>query len=53
MRRVTRVFVRRQANWFKEDNPDIHWFYAGEENLVELVEDFIRSHLSHIGMAGV
>ncbi len=39
MRRVTRVFVRRQGNWFKEDDPNIHWFYAGEENLVELVED--------------
>jgi len=45
MRRATRIFVRRQANWFKEDNPDIHWFYAGESNLVESVEDFIRHHL--------
>jgi len=53
MRRVTRVFVRRQGNWFKENDPDIHWFTAGEKNLVELVEDFIRRHVSHIGMAGV
>lgn len=45
MRRATRVFVRRQANWFKEDDPDIHWFYAGESNLAELVEDFIRRHI--------
>jgi len=48
IRRATRVFVRRQANWFKEDDPNIHWFYAGESNLVELVEDFVRSHVSHI-----
>jgi len=45
MRRATRVFVRRQANWFKEDDPNIHWFYAGESNLVETVEDFIRRHI--------
>jgi len=45
MRHATRVFVRRQANWFKEDDPDIHWFYAGEANLVDLVEHFIRRHI--------
>ncbi|MGB7874890.1 MAG: tRNA (adenosine(37)-N6)-dimethylallyltransferase MiaA, partial [Anaerolineales bacterium] len=45
MRRATRVFVRRQANWFKEDDPDIHWFDAGQENLVRLVDDLIRRHL--------
>ena len=45
MRRATRVFVRRQANWFKEGDPDIHWFYAGESNLVDLIEDFIRRHI--------
>ena len=45
MRRATRIFVRRQANWFKEDDPDIHWFYAGEANLVDLVEDFIRRNV--------
>ena len=45
MRRATRVFVRRQANWFKENDPDIQWIYAGESNLVDLVEDFIRRHI--------
>jgi tRNA dimethylallyltransferase len=29
MRRRTRQFVRRQANWFKPDAPSIHWFDAG------------------------
>jgi len=42
MRRATRIFVRRQANWFKEDDPDIKWFDAGLENLSGEVEDFIR-----------
>jgi tRNA dimethylallyltransferase len=29
MRRRTRHFVRRQANWFKEDDPQIHWIQVG------------------------
>ncbi len=37
MRRLTRVFVRRQANWFKADDPNIHWFEAGNEPLDEIV----------------
>ena len=28
MKRITRRFVRRQANWFKEDDPLIQWFPA-------------------------
>jgi tRNA dimethylallyltransferase len=44
MRRATRVFVRRQANWFKKEDPDIHWFEAGQENLIRVIEGFIRSH---------
>ncbi len=37
MRRATRAFVRRQANWFKESDPNIQWFYAGEENIAERI----------------
>ncbi len=48
MRRVTRIFVRRQGNWFKEDDPNIHWFEAGQENVIELVEELVRRHVSHI-----
>ncbi len=33
MRQKTRVFVRRQANWFKENDPQIHWFQAGPQAL--------------------
>ncbi|GAB4415473.1 MAG: tRNA (adenosine(37)-N6)-dimethylallyltransferase MiaA [Anaerolineales bacterium] len=43
MRRVTRVFVRRQANWFKEDDPSIDWFYAGETQLTEKVATHIHA----------
>ncbi|MBI3175054.1 MAG: tRNA (adenosine(37)-N6)-dimethylallyltransferase MiaA [Chloroflexi bacterium] len=37
MKRITRVFVRRQANWFKETDPDIHWFEAGDPEVLEKV----------------
>jgi tRNA dimethylallyltransferase len=36
MRRATRIFVRRQANWFKPDDTDIHWFRAGADTLEEM-----------------
>ena len=45
MRRATRAFVRRQANWFKESDPDIHWFEAGQENLLNRIEEFIHRYL--------
>ncbi len=47
MKRRTRVFVRRQSNWFKENDPNIHWFPSGEEALPEL-EMFIRQWLKQI-----
>jgi tRNA dimethylallyltransferase len=28
MKRRTRQFVRRQANWFKLSDPEIHWFQS-------------------------
>jgi tRNA dimethylallyltransferase len=45
MRRATRIFVRRQANWFKEDDPDIHWFEVGNENTVHSIEALIQRFL--------
>jgi tRNA dimethylallyltransferase len=44
VRRVTRVFVRRQANWFKESDPNIKWFKV-EEGVVEEIEAHIRESL--------
>jgi len=43
MKRNTRQFVRRQANWFKADDPAIRWFEAGPG-----VEDEIIKYLSAI-----
>jgi len=42
MRRATRIFVRRQSNWFKESDPNIHWFYAGEAKVIEKIADLIH-----------
>lgn len=38
MKKLTRVFVRRQANWFKAEDPDIHWFTVGDQTIDELEE---------------
>ncbi len=42
MRRVTRVFVRRQANWFKESDPNIMWFHPNQK---EEIESYLRNAL--------
>lgn len=44
MKRNTRIFVRRQANWFKEDDPRITWF-AASQNLADVMEALIRKRL--------
>lgn len=44
IRRLTRIFVRRQANWFKESDPNIKWFRV-EEGTVNEIESYIRSTL--------
>jgi len=44
IRRITRVFVRRQANWFKESDPNIRWFRV-EVGVVDEVASFVRNSL--------
>jgi len=44
IRHATRVFVRRQANWFKESDPNIKWFNV-EEGTVEEIDAYIRNSL--------
>jgi len=43
IKRRTRQFVRRQANWFKEDDPNIQWF-TDESPIAEIVS-FLRLKL--------
>lgn len=46
MKRITRVLVRRQANWFKESDPQIKWFHPEESSHKE-IEEFIRNSLKN------
>ncbi len=46
MKRRTREFVRRQANWFKQNDPEIHWFQVSEDTVDEmgnLIADWLKS----------
>lgn len=45
MRRLTRAFVRRQANWFKASDPTILWFRM-DTTPIESIEEAIRSFLT-------
>lgn len=44
MRRATRIFVRRQANWFKESDPNIKWFTV-QEGVISEIETFMHRAL--------
>ncbi len=36
MKRRTREFVRRQANWFKENDPQIQWFRVNDQTVLDI-----------------
>jgi tRNA dimethylallyltransferase len=42
MKRRTRQYVRRQANWFKKDDPKIKWFNM-EPDVIEKIKSYILS----------
>lgn len=44
IKRATRIYVRRQANWFKPDDPDIHWF-SFEHDPLEAITEVINYKL--------
>ncbi len=45
MKRLTRIFVRRQSNWFKDDDAEIEWFEMGTET-GRGVEHYLRKRLA-------
>jgi tRNA dimethylallyltransferase len=47
IRRMTRVFVRRQANWFKESDPNIMWFRV-QAGIVDEIQSYIRNALQNV-----
>ena len=44
MKRVSRILVRRQANWFKMSDPDIQWFAADESPVDKMLEYIEQSN---------
>jgi tRNA dimethylallyltransferase len=49
MKRRTREYVRRQANWFKMSDPDIIWLDATEDlekHAVKIIQDFLRGKIN-------
>ncbi len=49
MRRLTRQFVRRQANWFKAGDPAIRWFAAGPQVVEEMVQFVMQAEVADDG----
>lgn len=46
IKRATRQFVRRQANWFKSSDPGIHWFQVCDDpycSMRNLIRKFLES----------
>lgn len=49
MRKRTRIFVRRQANWFKPADPKIHWYSMRSNPISDVIKD-LTVHLSLRGL---
>jgi tRNA dimethylallyltransferase len=47
MKRNTRQYIRRQANWFKLSDPRIKWFPAND-NLAAHMETYLRSRITNL-----
>ena len=43
IKRNTRSYVRRQANWFKPSDPNIHWLNAQDPALLENALDLVEN----------
>ena len=44
IRRATRIFVRRQANWFKESDPNIKWFRV-KPGVTKDIQEYIQQKI--------
>ncbi len=42
IQRRTRTLIRRQANWFRLDDPTIHWFLACDDVSTKILSDIER-----------
>jgi tRNA dimethylallyltransferase len=46
--RATRMYVRRQANWFKESDPNIRWLDAGSPDAVKAIAAAVRAAIHDV-----
>ncbi len=46
IKRATRRFIRRQYNWFRLNDPSIHWFTVSDSSSPEEIEVVVREWLS-------
>jgi tRNA A37 N6-isopentenylltransferase MiaA len=51
MKRRSRQLVRRQANWFKKGDPEIHWLEVDEDSVSRAIET-AHEFLSKGGLVG-
>jgi tRNA dimethylallyltransferase len=49
IRRLTRQFVRRQANWFKLSDPRIHWF-TNRDGVIEDIIGLIKQNFGDLSL---
>ncbi|MEA3440961.1 MAG: tRNA (adenosine(37)-N6)-dimethylallyltransferase MiaA [Chloroflexota bacterium] len=49
MKRATRVFVRRQANWFKPNAPEIQWFEF-DPDIIDKMESAITRFIESLNL---
>ncbi len=42
IKRKTRQYVRRQANWFKAEDPDIHWVKPADVENIDSLMNLIK-----------
>lgn len=47
IKRRTRTLIRRQANWFRADDPRIHWFQVSETVVAEILLA-VQQWLAHL-----
>jgi tRNA dimethylallyltransferase len=43
IKRNTRKYVRRQVNWFKPTDPEIHWLKAQDPAILKKMLDLVRA----------
>ena len=47
MKRRTRIFIRRQANWFKANDSQINWFQIGQGTLDDMASKIMNWLISN------